>query len=412
MLAETVEKAESLAKDSGPAETAHYASKLILESAIEGVDGQAPGLILTAHQIVNFRKYELAALGLPTALTDVIIYLGYEQGAGPGLEPGDFLNLFNSIRGHALGWNPLQREIKLTATDLKIFGDKMRRWEEAFVDLLDTVKVAQQKDPAAPKTLGELKSSNYHIDVERFKDLQVDLQSAAGVDKEIKTILEEIEADVKRQARSAADLRTRLVAYADNLNNKIQPSIHVKKELVLKRTQSEKAKVLLARIDERAAQIKSADNAYQAGVKNAIRQSFAGFGPLAGLFVGLKADKQRQRRNTLMKEQDADLALLAIEEKVQACLLVILYRFQQLEIVVRDASTCMENLVYVWSSIVLFAKDSEKSFEVIKDLNSLLTFRRRFISVCEPWVSVATQSHQLLDVFMQAEKIISQDYRV
>lgn len=98
--------------------------ELISASVAERDDvSRDPGLILTKKDIINLKIYEATALALPYTLEDVQTYLrfGNANDGGPGLAHKDFLNTFTRTREHALRWAPLNDEIKLTGTKLKIF---------------------------------------------------------------------------------------------------------------------------------------------------------------------------------------------------------------------------------------------------------------------------------------------------
>jgi hypothetical protein len=411
MLADTLNKMSQLSADLDIAEVASLATESLVARAVEGIDGGAPGLVLSAEQLVNFRKYELAALALPTSLTEVVGYLGYETGGGGGLEATDFLNTFNMIHGHALQWNPLNREISLVATTLEIFGKKMAVWNQACQQLLDDVKIACVNTPdEAPKTFAELKTSGYNFKLDAYPELQVEAACARDTSKELSTLIQELFDEVNKKVMEATALEQQIKHYADELNNKIQPAISIKKKLILKKQESNELAPLVNKIEQRALEIKRLDVAYQAGVKSALMETFAGFGPLAGIYLGIKADGLRQDRNRLMRLQESDLIVLQAARTVESALVTVLYRLQQLELLIADARISIEHLNFMWSSIVSYAKSSSEATQTITDTISLLTFERRFKFVSAPWEHVVKNSKQLLNIFDEAEKIIAADY--
>lgn len=411
MLADTLNKMSTLSADPDIAEVASLATESLVARAVEGIDGGAPGLVLSAQQLVNFRKYELAALALPTSLSEVVTYLGYETGGGGGLEATDFLKTFNMIHDHARQWNPLKREISLVATTLEIFGKKMAVWNQACKQLLDEVKIACVETPnQAPQTFAELKASGYNFKLDAYPELQVEADSARATSKELGTLIEELFDEVNKKVTEASALEQQITHYADELNGNIQPALSIKKKLILQKQESNELAPLVTKIDQRAEQIKRLDIAYHAGVKSALVETFSGFGPLAGIYLGIKADGQRKERNKLMALQESDLVVLQAARTVESALVTVLYRLQQLELLVADARVSIEHLSFMWGSIVTYAKSSSEATQTITDMISLLTFERRFNFVSAPWEHVVANSKRLLDIFDEAEKIIAADY--
>jgi leucyl aminopeptidase (aminopeptidase T) len=111
-----------------------------------------------------------------------------------------------------------------------------------------------------------------------------------------------------------------------------------------------------------------------------------------------------------MRLQESDLIVLQAARTVESALVTVLYRLQQLELLIADARISIEHLNFMWSSIVSYAKSSSEATQTITDTISLLTFERRFKFVSAPWEHVVKNSKQLLNIFDEAEKIIAADY--
>lgn len=412
MLADTANQIAALSANADIAEVASLATKALLERAVEGIDGDAPGLVLSAQQLVNFRKYEMAALALPTTLDDVVNYLGYETGGGGGLEASDFLQTFSMLHKHALQWNPLKRQISSLATTLEIFGKKMAIWNGACKELLAEVKISFVDMPgAAPQTFAALKASGHSVNLHNHSEWQIEADSAHITSQELALLIRELFDEVSHKVVEATYLEQQIAEYANELNNHIQPALSLKKKLILKKQESTDLAPLVTKIDRRAEEIKKYDTAYKAGVNTALSQTFAGFGPLAGIYLGVRADTLRQERNKMMAHQESDLADLQAARTVESALITVLYRLQQLELLVADAQLSVEHLNFMWSSIVSYATASQDATQTITDTISLVTFERRFNFVCAPWESVVENSRRLLEIFDEAERIIAADYQ-
>lgn len=405
MLAKTLDEVRQLQEDPTPEVEANLATRMMFDHALEGSDGHAPGLILTAEQIVNFRKYELAALALPGDLPSVIAYLGYERDLQAGLEPEDFLELFKSVRLHAAAWNPLVREVKDTAGRLELFSGRMKIWSDSFHAEINKVQVTNALEPGKPAKLGDLLQLNPEMPADKFPMMDLDAESTDVAKTEFAAIFAEMQKAVAKEHAQTKAIEVRLVTYGNVMNNDIQPQISLKRQLISNRMESEKARQIQDRVDERALRIKEADEAYHAGVTEAVKGAVGG-NVLMSIYVGVRADEHRRKRNGLMEEQDADLVVLAAEKTIQSAMYVILSRFQLLEIVVSDASKCTENLITVWKSISGFTESSSVTAQEIDNAQTLVTFARHIRSVCDPWIDIKAKCQRLLNVFDQADRKI------
>lgn len=117
---------------------------------------RAPGLILTKNEILALKKYELAGLALPTTLEHVIAYLGYETGAGPGLEAKDFQESFKIVHNHASRWRPLQTKLRSVSSELKAFAGDMLIYGESMLDLQKEIKAGKFVEEHDIKTVEDL----------------------------------------------------------------------------------------------------------------------------------------------------------------------------------------------------------------------------------------------------------------
>lgn len=413
MLHGTIKEFDLLPGPPSSEDNAYFSSALFLQGSLEGVDiteDDTPGLILTAQQIVNFRKYELAARALPVTPASVNAYLGKAVNAGPGLMPADFLATFQMIHAHAGGWAPLRRDIRSTASGLQLFSGTMATFQESLLDILDEVNVRFADNPSRkPATLKALSAEGYNFNLERHPQLRMEAWSQAHTQGELTQMLRELKSSIEGQQRTTQDLLRRVTDYTDDLNDDVQPAIALKKQLVVDKIAEPGLAALQTSIDERAEQIKAKDNAYRAAVNSAIKK-VAWLGPIGGIVGGVKADKLRKERNELMKVQERELDQLSAVKGVQTALVSVMYRLGNLQIVVNDASVALENLRFVWQSLALSIDESAAAAGTIADVDSLLTLKRKFTRVTKPWLDVSQTSALLLAAFDKADKDIKKYY--
>lgn len=386
------------------AEDAAIAPAALFSAAADtSYDTRDPGLILTKDDIKNLRKYEIAGLALPTVLKDVIAYLGYETGAGRGLEAVDFQQTFELIHGHASLWNPLRTDLLTVNDKLVGFAGSMQVYGESITEILAEVHALSLADKHDVKTLEDLRKLEMQWG-HKFPDIE------PADRKEIGDYLDAILKDVRDQRGEAQNIKKRLDSFGLELARTVKPAISLKLSSIDKNTLGVEVKALQTVIDDRAVAIEEKSKEYSQLVKEAITSVFGGGGLIMIIYSSVLAEKVRKQRNELRAQQDQDIRLMDNKNTILASLNRVRNDLQNLDIVVLDADIATKNLITVWNGLDTFISQSSQAINGINDALSLRRFRNQFKLVVRPWKTIEVDAQKLRDVFAAADREIRKAY--
>lgn len=366
-------------------------------------DARDTGLILTKEQVKNLKKYEIAGLALPTVLKDVIAYLGYERGAGRGLEAADFQQTFTLINGHARLWNPLRTDLLTVNTKLVVFAGSIQVYGASMQEVFDDIKTLGLIEKYNIKTLEDLRKVELQLG-KKFPGIEAEDRNDLGY------YLDQILNKVKEQETEALRIKQRLDAFGRQLSEQVGPAIKFKLSLIDNNKLGSEIKALQVKIDNRALAIEEKNKEYKELVKQAI-------GAVAGnlvmmIYSSVQAEKIRKERNKLTEEQEKDIALMAQKNRILASLGRVRMDFQNLDLIVIDADIATKNLISVWNSLGTFIASSAAEVKGINDALSMRRFKNQFNLVVKPWETIEVDAKKLERVFAEADREFREDYGV
>lgn len=393
-------------------EIAHIAKtapkELISASVAERDDvSRDPGLLLTKKDIINIKIYEATALALPYTLEDVQIYLrfGNANDGGLGLAHKDFLNTFTQTREHALRWAPLNDEIRLTGTKLKIFSSHMIIYGDSITDLNTGIKnsedIRKYLDSNNITTLTQLKNIELISDV-HFPGIALEKGTKKDLGAYLSLIFEEININLKE----TDTLNRNIISFSNDLTNHVLPNIKTQLKLVSDNTVQTDITELKHSIDERSLRIEEKNKEYTSLVEksfaSAASLNVAGLG--MAIYMGVEAENTRNERNQLREEQRLEIEKLSQKNQTLASLYRVKHELIGLQSVTFDAETATKNLRHVWSAILNFVQASKKSTENINDTVSLGLFILHFKLVVEPWRDIQKHTDLFIKIFKEADQ--------
>lgn len=366
-------------------------------------DTRDTGLILTKEQVKHLKKYEIAGLALPTDLNNVIAYLGYENGAGLGLEAVDFQQTFKLVNGHARLWNPLRTDLLTVNTKLVVFAGSMQVYGDSMMEVFNDIAA-----------LGLIEKHN----IETLEDLRkVELQQGRkfpGIEAEDRNdlgyYLDRILEKVKEQEAEAFAIKRRLDSFGRQLAEQVGPAIKLKLSIIDNNAVSSEIKALQLKIDNRALAIEEKNKEYKEMVKQAVSSVIGNL--VMMIYSSVQAEKIRKERNQLTDEQEKDIALMAKKNRILASLGRIRMDFQNLDLIVIDADIATQNLISVWNSLGTFIAASAAEVGGIHDGLSMRRFRNQFNLVVKPWETIEVDAKKLERVFAEADREFREDYGV
>lgn len=366
-------------------------------------DTRDTGLILTKEQVKNLKKYEIAGLALPTDLDKIIAYLGYENGAGLGLEAVDFQQTFKIVNGHARLWNPLRTDLLTVNTKLVVFAGSIQVYGESMKEVFNDIAALGLIEKYNIKTLEDLRKVELQQGI-KFPDIEAEDRNDLGY------FLDQILNKVKEQQTEALAIKQRLDSFGRQLAQQVGPAIKLKLSLIDNNALSSEIKALQLKIDNRALAIEEKNKEYKEMVKQAISAVMGNL--VMMIYSSVQAEKIRKERNKLTEEQEADIALMTKKDQILASLGRIRMDFQNLDLIVIDADIATKNLITVWNSLGTFIAASAAEVDGIHDGLSMRRFRNQFNLVVKPWETIEADAKKLQHVFAEADREFREDYGV
>jgi len=390
---------------------ASRAPKLLIDASsgrLEEVTRE-PGLILTKDQIKNIKHYEMIGLRLPVELQDVIDYLGYEKGAGDGLDAEHFQRTFKTVRNHASTWNPLRVDLLGVGSKLQVFAGQMlvfgKGVEEIFADIDDG-----PLKPYKIKNLEDLRKLELELgdDVQDFELDAEDKETA----KDFSLYLDKMLDKVRIREAEANQIKARLDKFSTDLSTVVYPAVKHRLSAIDNNKLGAEIKALNLIIEERAKAIDIKTEEYRKLVKEAIGSAatlnIVGIG--MSVYLGIEAEKVRKARKDMYKEQAIDIALMNTKDSILGRLNTVRMELQILDLIIVDADMATRNLVHVWNSIAGYLEQSSQSVNEITNQLRLRRFIMEFRLVVDPWNEIQRDTHLLLEVFKQADDEFRVEY--
>lgn len=360
------------------------------------------GLILTKDQIINLKRYELKGLALPTQLKDVINYLGYESGAGNGLEAVDFQGSFKLIHGHASLWNPLRTDLLTVSDKLVVFAGSMQVYGKSMGEVLDDIKALGLVEKYDIKTLEDLRRVELELGI-KFPGIDPADKDDLGY------YLDKILDKVREREAEALGIKARLDAFGYQLANRVAPEVKLRLACIDNNNLDVEIRALQTKIDNRAKDIQEKTEEYKKMVNKALEA--AGQGNLiVMIYSSVEAEKIRKERNKMRKDQEADIARMETKNRILASLGRVRMDMQDLDLIVIDADIATKNLITVWNKLGTFIAESVSEVDGINDGLSMRRFKNQFELVVKPWETIEVDAQKLLDVFAQADREFREEY--
>ncbi|MEB0089118.1 alpha-xenorhabdolysin family binary toxin subunit A [Pseudomonas sp. 10B1] len=361
------------------------------------------GITLTKNEIIQLRMYEIAGLALPTAIQDVITYLGYTDGAGPGLSANDFRDTFIVVHNHAARWNPISVKIKAIGSELKVFAGQLQIYGDDMSRVLSEIKGSKTFRELNIETYDDLKRAKIDMNIE-LPDIELD---AAGLDtaKDFGYYLTKMLEKVQARKADAEAVKVLLHDFDKDLSLSVRPKVSMKLASIKNTPLHEEVKKLQVVINQRTLDIDEKTKEYKKLVGDSLASAAAGgvFGLGMAIYTGSEAEKIRKERNRLKKLQAADIELLSQKNSIAGNLSRIELDMQDLQLLVIDADAATKNLVTVWNALSLYADKSQDEAKSITDVLKANRFESHFRSVVEPWKLIGETADELLDVFKEAD---------
>lgn len=392
------------------AEVAAKAPKILIDASTGNITGsvRGKGLILTKEQIIDLYLYEQKGLSLPTAASDVIAYLGYDERYSPGrgLGVGDFTKTFSTIKSHAGQWNNLRLRIKLISSELKIFASTMINTGKHMNTALDDIAALKVLKEYGIKTLADLRRVEQEVG-DKFPGIRLDEDDAEEVTR-ITYYLDELQKKIAVQERQTEALKVDLERFSDELTMTVRPEIALRLVALDNHKLDEEVRQLQTVIAEVTKEIDEKNATYKQMVKDSVKTAIDGglIGLGMAIYIGVEAEKVRKERNALKKIRDAKNEEMGFKSTVLKRLNQVKADLQDVEFLSLQADAATQNLVFAWSSLSLYVAASAQESRNIDDALKVNLLAFHFDQVVEPWTQILTDADELYAVFAEADQEI------
>ncbi len=369
----------------------------ILTGKQEGV-ARAAG-IFTKNDLINIKLYVKKGLSLPTSQLDVESYIGYRDSGISGLQPIDIKDLFNQIHNHSFSWDAIEQRSLRQSTDLSIAADRI-------VSTGDSIIAAIEQMPLLVRVktkLGELSES-------QLRDIRYE-NDDHEIATELGKILSSMKQDIEDQKAKTKDVKVlvsdfRIQIAGGTLQNGdtvsgLEPQVRHKYDLMVKNNLATIIQTLEDDIKEKNSRIEQLKADYDKYVGLAFTGAAGGIIGLAitGGIFGDKAERARKEKNQLIDEVRVLQDQVSGKKALQKAIENLQADFSDIGTRMVDAEMALNNLEYMWSTMLSQIESSAQQFSKINDAATLLSFIVDFKTVINPWRPVRELSTDLVQTF-------------
>ena len=369
----------------------------ILTGKQEGV-ARAAG-IFTKNDLINIKLYVKKGLSLPTSQLDVESYIGYRDSGITGLQPVDIKDLFNQIHNHSFGWDAIEQRSLRQSTDLSIAADRI-------VSTGDSIIAAIEQMPL----LVRVKTKLSELSESQLRDIRYE-NDDHEIATELGKILSSMKLDILDQKAKTAEVKVlvsdfRIQIAGGTLQNGstvsgLEPQVRHKYDLMVKNNLATIIQQLEDDIKEKNSRIEQLKADYDKYVGLAFTGAAGGIIGLAitGGIFGDKAEKARKEKNQLIDEVRVLQDRVSGKKALQKAIENLKADFSDIGTRMVDAEMALNNLEFMWSTMLSQIESSAQQFGKINDAASLLSFVVDFKTVINPWRPVRDLSTDLVQTF-------------
>jgi hypothetical protein len=369
----------------------------ILTGKQEGV-ARAAG-IFTKNDLINIKLYVKKGLSLPTSQLDVETYIGYRDSGIAGLQPVDIKDLFNQIHNHSFGWDAIEQRSLRQSTDLSIAAERI-------VSTGDSIIAAIEQMPL----LVRVKTKLSELSESQLRDIRYE-NDDHEIATELGKILSSMKQDILDQKAKTAAVKVlvsdfRIQIAGGTLQNGdtvsgLEPQVRHKYDLMLKNNLATIIQQLEDDISEKNSRIEQLKADYDKYVGLAFTGAAGGIIGLAitGGIFGDKAERARKEKNQLIDEVRLLQDQVSGKKALQKAIENLKADFSDIGTRMVDAEMALNNLEFMWSTMLSQIESSAQQFGKINDAASLLSFVVDFKTVINPWRPVRDLSTDLVQTF-------------
>jgi len=371
------------------------------------IGGSSPGVeraagVFTKEDVIKIKQYVKKSLALPSELSEVKLFLGYEAVNIAGLEPSDIKVLFEKIKFHASSWDAVESKIIQQSINLGSAAQSILSSGNSIISDIKEMPILER----VRSSLGDL--TNAELEGIKYTSEDGEIASAVG------EIIKLMKVDINAQQTATRELKDSISKFKIELSggelstgervDGLQPDLIGKYDLMEQNSFIKSIADNNEIIAEKKAKIVQLDKDYDQYVKNAIAGIAGGLIGLAitGGIFGAKAENAKKERNVLKEEVDSLESFVAGQENLQHALDRNKSDFLDLNNRMLGAEAALNILNTMWQNMLTKIDGSAAQFERIDDALKLTSFVAQFKLVINPWQDVKDTSGTLVEVFNEA----------
>jgi hypothetical protein len=349
------------------------------------------GLILTKVDVLGILFYVRFGLGLPRNLSETQNFLGYEHIGINGLEPPDFLNLFQNVRTHAETWVTLERDMVNQGRYLDTFSRGFVATGNNTLDIIEQMPVMDRIRQPNGETEFPFDNDDY------------------AIIKLLSTWLDQIGRDIAAEKHNTKTLLLQINTFRNTILHKLQPDVDRKQKLI----KEHELDVDIKDISNQIASLKAELESLREEHRRLISLIFIGIpGRVIGIAItttifGIQAARRRREINQKLVEKDRLNQLLVDKLKAKAVLEDMEYFFYDVIIRLQDAEQSVKNLEFVWEDLYVYINNSSHRLQTMNNGTDLLNFANEFSGVVYSWTQIGNIAREIQGIMTEARSLFN-----
>ncbi|WP_211451786.1 alpha-xenorhabdolysin family binary toxin subunit A [Collimonas antrihumi] len=343
--------------------------------------------IFTKEDITRIRIYVRNGNSLPFDINTVRNQIGYDIGIA-GLTPEDVFELFKNIRSHAISWYNVETHLWDQSLDMNSTAKYLVATGEEILRIINAMPILER----VKKIVGDV--SDFQLsEIILEPDDEVQIVTLLSALNKIKRHISEQQEKNKKMKTVVYDFRVGMAGgQLSNGKNTVgvQAQVKSKYDLLKAHKLLDSIKALQDEIDEKYKQIAQLEKEYKKYTGLAFSGAALGFVGLAitGGIYGAKAEAARKAKNKLIKDIQQLQKQSSEKKLLQKSIETLSRSFSDIAIRMLDAEIGINNLNYMWETVLNNISDSELQMSRINDALKLTTFTVNFRKVIAPWNDV------------------------
>jgi hypothetical protein len=345
-----------------------------------------PGLIVTDTDVRVIKHYVASALELPSELSQVESFLGYEVAGIPGLEPAELQSLHKKVKLHANAWPDIEKGMKHVGSDLVVFSEALKSSGETLITFIEGLEGFKN----AIGVVGEISAT----DMASYPPIEMTARDRNRAPT-LLALVEDMRIVIRECSRSTTQVSTSITGFKTELKTRIAPAVGLTLTLMQRHRKDYALAELNAELDELNRKIKLQTASFEDFLER--QWSLALF--VDSVFTpGAEGSPQTQLEVLLARKRDVQ-ARIRNHHAVIAALVSLQTNIQDLGIRVSAAASGASNLESLWILVLAYIDSSARRLSNMDNAVYLVIFVARLRAMILCWAEIKKNSQDLLTAF-------------